>query len=115
MKALNLVSLSAMGVSALLALGLSSYSLANNQGFPLVDKRLEQAEQQPARYFVKYVAGKESEVRALLQQHDIQVVDVLADQSVLIVTGEQSELDKLANYESVEYTEPEPVRRLLSQ
>ncbi len=44
MKALNLVSLSAMGVSALLALGLSSYSLANNQGFPLVDKRPEQAE-----------------------------------------------------------------------
>ncbi|MEF1230304.1 ATPase, partial [Vibrio fortis] len=64
---------------------------------------------------VKYVEGKESEVRALLQQHDIQVVDVLVDQSVLIVTGDQSELDKLANYESVEYTEPEPMRRLLSQ
>ncbi|MEF1228544.1 ATPase, partial [Vibrio fortis] len=55
MKALNLVSLSAMGVSAFLALGLSSNSLANNQGFPLVDKRPEQAEQQPTRYFVKYV------------------------------------------------------------
>lgn len=115
MKALNLVSLSAMGVSALLALGLSSHSLANNQGFPLVDKRSEQAEQQPTRYFVKYVEGKESEVRALLQQHDIQVVDVLLDQHVLIVTGEQSELDNLAEHESVEYTEPEPVRRLLSQ
>ena len=115
MKALNLVSLSAMGVSALLVLGLSSYSLANNQGFPLVDKRPDQAEQQPTRYFVKYVEGKESEVRALLQQHDIQVVDVLVEQSVLVVTGEQSELDKLANYESVEYTEPEPMRRLLSQ
>ncbi len=115
MKALNLVSLSAMGVSTLLVFGLSSNSLANNQGFPLVDKRSEQAEQQPTRYFVKYIEGKDSEVRALLQQHDIQVVDVLADQSVLIVTGEQSELDKLANYESVEYTEPEPVRRLLSQ
>ena len=115
MKALNLVSLSAMGVSAFLAFGLSSNSLANNQGFPLVDKRPEQAEQQPTRYFVKYIEGKEGEVRALLQQHDIQVVEVLVERSVLIVTGEQSELDKLANHESVEYTEPEPVRRLLSQ
>ena len=115
MKALNFVSLSAMGVSALLALGLSSHSLANNQGFPLVDKRSEQAEQQPTRYFVKYVEGKEDEVRALLHQHDVQVVDVLVDQNVLIVIGEQSELDKLANHQSVEYTEPEPVRKLLSQ
>ncbi|WP_318513043.1 ATPase [Photobacterium leiognathi] len=114
MKKLTLLSLSGVDAAALLALGLSSSSLANNQGFPLVDKRQEQAEQQPARYFVKYHEGKESEVRALLRQHNIEVVDALIKQQVLIIVGEQAEVEKLADHNVVEYTEQEPTRKLLS-
>lgn len=114
MKKLTLLSLSAVGATALLAIGLSSSSLANNQGFPLVDERQDQAEQQPARYFVKYHEGKESEVRALLRQHNIEVVDALVKQHVLVVVGEQAEVDKLVDHDAVEYTEQEPTRKLLS-
>ncbi|WP_329354647.1 ATPase [Vibrio natriegens] len=112
MKKSTLLSLSAVGATALLAIGLSSASLANNQGFPLVDER---SEQQPARYFVKYHKGKESEVRALLRQHNLEVVDALVKQQVLVVSGEQADVDKLSGNESVEYTEQEPTRKLLSQ
>ncbi|NVC94459.1 ATPase [Vibrio natriegens] len=115
MKKSTLLSLSAVGATALLAIGLSSASLANNQGLPLVDERSEQAEQQPARYFVKYHKGKESEVRALLRQHNLAVVDALVKQQVLVVSGEQADVDKLSGHESVEYTEQEPTRKLLSQ
>ncbi|MCG9620312.1 ATPase [Vibrio diabolicus] len=118
MKKLTLLSLSAVSATALLAIGLSSASLAslaNNQGFPLVDERSEQAEQQPTRYFVKYHKGKESEVRALLRQHNLKVVDALVKQQVLVVSGEQADVDKLSGNESVEYTEQEPTRKLLSQ
>ncbi|MGS6583453.1 ATPase [Vibrio diabolicus] len=115
MKKLTLLSLSAVSATALLAIGLSSTSLANNQGFPLVDERSEQAEQQPTRYFVKYHKGKESEVRALLRQHNLKVVDALVKQQVLVVSGEQADVDKLSGNESVEYTEQEPTRKLLSQ
>ncbi|HDM8186539.1 TPA: ATPase [Vibrio harveyi] len=114
MEKLTLLSLSAVGATALLAIGLSSSSLANNQGFPLVDERQDQAEQQPARYFVKYHEGKESEVRALLRQHNIEVVDALVKQRVLVVVGEQAEVDKLVDHDAVEYTEQEPTRKLLS-
>ncbi|MFH4614399.1 ATPase [Vibrio diabolicus] len=115
MKKLTLLSLSAVSATALLAIGLSSASLANNQGFPLVDERSEQAEQQPTRYVVKYHKGKESEVRALLRQHNLKVVDALVKQQVLVVSGEQADVDKLSGNESVEYTEQEPTRKLLSQ
>ncbi|MCY9875519.1 ATPase [Vibrio natriegens] len=115
MKKSTLLSLSAVGATALLAIGLSSASLANNLGFPLVDERSEQAEQQPARYFVKYHKGKESEVRALLRQHNLEVVDALVKQQVLVVSGEQADVDKLSGTDSVEYTEQEPTRKLLSQ
>ncbi|WP_150140977.1 ATPase [Candidatus Enterovibrio escicola] len=115
MKKLTLLSLSLVGATALLAIGLNSSSLANNQGFPLVDERPEQAEQQPARYFVKYHEGKESEVRSLLSQHNIEVVDALVKQHVLIVVGELAEIEKLADLYVVEYTEQEPTRQLLSQ
>ncbi|WP_182018817.1 ATPase [Vibrio diabolicus] len=115
MKKLTLLSLSVVGATALLAIGLSSSSLANNQGFPLVDERQDQAEQQPTRYFVKYHKGKESEVRALLRQHNLKVVDALVKQQVLVVSGEQADVDKLSGNESVEYTEQEPTRKLLSQ
>ncbi|MGR5157163.1 ATPase [Vibrio owensii] len=114
MKKLTLLSLSVVGATALLAIGLSSSSLANNQGFPLVDERQDQAEQQPARYFVKYHEGKESEVRALLRQHNIEVVDALVKQHVLVVVGEQAEVENLADHDAVEYTEQEPTRKLLS-
>ena len=115
MKKLTLLSLSAVGVTALLAIGLSSSSLANNQGFLLVDERQDQAEQQPARYFVKYHEGKESEVRVLFRQHNIEVIDALVKQHVLIVVGELAEVEKLADHVAVEYTEQEPTRKLLSK
>ncbi|WP_318491216.1 ATPase [Photobacterium leiognathi] len=114
MKKLTLLSLSGAGAATLLALRLSSSSLANNQGFPLVDKRQEQAEQQPARYFVKYHEGKENEVRALLRKHNIEVVDALIKQHVLVIAGEQAEVEKLADHNAVEYTEQDPTRKLLS-
>ncbi|MDW2094890.1 ATPase, partial [Vibrio sp. 1866] len=60
MKKLTLLSVTAGSLTALLAIGMSATSLANNQGFPLVDERPTSAEQQPARYFVKYHKGKES-------------------------------------------------------
>lgn len=78
-----------------------------------MDERQDQAEQQPARYFVKYHEGK-GEVRALLRQHNIEVVDALVKQHVLVVVGEQAEVDKLADHDAVEYTEQEPTRKLLS-
>ena len=115
MKKLTLLSLPAVGATALLAIGLSSSSLANNQGFPLVDERQDQAEQQPIRYFVKYHQGRESEVRSLLRYHNIEVVDVLGKQRVLTVIGEKPEIDKLADYDAVEYTEQEPIRQLMYQ
>lgn len=115
MKKLTLLSLFVIGVNAILAIGMSSSSLANNQGFPFVDQRQDQAEQQPARYFVKYYRGRESEVRSLLRHHNIQVVEFLGEQRVLTVIGEKSEIDKLSDYDAVEYTEQEPIRQLMYQ
>lgn len=119
MKKLTLLSVTAGSLTALLAIGMSANSLANslanNQGFPLVDERPTSAEQQPARYFVKYHKGKESEVRALLRHNNLEVVDALVKQQVLVVTGSQEDVDKLSTSDAVEYTEQEPTRKLLSQ
>ncbi|HCH0794719.1 TPA: ATPase [Vibrio parahaemolyticus] len=115
MKKLTLLSVTAGSLTALLAIGMSATSLANNQGFPLVDERPTSAEQQPARYFVKYYKGKESEVRALLRHNNLEVVDALVKQQVLVVTGSQEDVDKLSTSDAVEYTEQEPTRKLLSQ
>ncbi len=118
MKKLTLLSVTAGSLTALLAIGMSATSatsLANNQGFPLVDERPTSAEQQPARYFVKYHKGKESEVRALLRHNNLEVVDALVKQQVLVVTGSQEDVDKLSTSDAVEYTEQEPTRKLLSQ
>ena len=115
MKRLNFASFSVISMSALLILGLSSNSSANNQGFTFVAEHNKQAEQHPKRYFVKYFEGQESEVKELLQQYNIQLVEVLVGQNVLIVSGEQPEVAKLAAHESVEYTEQVPVRKLLSK
>lgn len=54
-------------------------------------------------------------MRALLRQHNLEVVDALVKQQVLVVSGEQADVDKLSGNESVEYTEQEPTRKLLSQ
>ncbi|MDK9764695.1 ATPase [Vibrio sp. D420a] len=114
MKTTGLLSLPIVGM-CVLAMWLSTNSFANNQGFPLLDKRAEHIAQQPLRYFVKYQKGKESEVIALLRKHDIEVVDVLVDQHVLVVIGEQAEISTLIDNNAIEYTEQEPIRTLLSK
>ncbi|MGP8308725.1 ATPase [Vibrio sp. YIC-376] len=115
MKKLILLSMSGLGMTALFVIGFSSVTLADNQGFPMVDTRPEQVEQQPVRYFVKYHKGKESEVRALLRQSKLEVVDALVKQQVLVVIGSPEDVDKLSTSDAVEYTEQEPTRTLLSQ
>ena len=43
-------------------------------------------------------------MRAILRQHNIEVVDALVKQHVLVVVGEQAEVDT-ADHDAVEYTE----------
>ncbi|HAS8093482.1 TPA: ATPase, partial [Vibrio vulnificus] len=60
--------------TTILALSIAAgYSFANNKGFTVDGQNEAFATQQPARYFVKYQAGKESEVRELLRSLKIEV------------------------------------------
>ncbi|EHK9004396.1 ATPase [Vibrio vulnificus] len=93
----------------------AGYSFANNKGFPVDGQNEAFATQQPARYFVKYQAGKESEVRELLRSLKIEMVDALVKQRVLVVSGSQEQMDQLAQSEWIDYTEQEPVRQLYTQ
>lgn len=90
----------------------SSMSVANNQGFPLVDKRLQQAKKKPARYFVKYRQGKAAALKAVLESYQFEIVETLSQQHVFVITGETAKLDQLNEHDSVEYIEPEPLRTL---
>ena len=102
--------------TATLALSMAAgYSFANNKGFPVDGQNEAFTTQQPARYFVKYQAGKEREVRALLRSLKLEVVDALVKQQVLVVSGSQEQVDKLTQSEWIDYTEQEPVRQLYTQ
>ncbi|TFH90128.1 S8 family serine peptidase [Vibrio ouci] len=92
----------------------SNVAAANNQGFPLIDTRLELADQQSARYFVKYKQGKEQQVRELLLASGLEVVETLDNEQVLVVTGASESVEALNDNPAVEYTEQEPIRKLLS-
>jgi len=87
---------------------------ANNQGFPIVDNRPEQVEQQSARYFVKYKRGKEQQVLELIAASGLEIVETLESERVLVVTGASESVNALNDSPAVEYTEQEPLRKLLS-
>ncbi|MCG9683431.1 ATPase [Vibrio sp. Isolate23] len=114
MKKQRLKSFSYVGALSLLAATFSTNAMAGNPAFPPVEKRPAQAAEQP-RFFVKYHEGKEQQARELLRSHDIVVVDVLDNQQVLVVSATQEQIDELNDNELIDYTEPEPIRRLYSQ
>jgi len=97
-----------------IGLASSKAEAANNQGFPIVDNRPEQVDQQSARYFVKYKQGKEQQVRELIAASDLEVVETLESERVLVVTGASEGVEALNHSSAVEYTEQEPIRKLLS-
>ncbi|WP_043991847.1 ATPase [Vibrio sp. AND4] len=112
MKKRTSQAVSAVAPTALLVIGLSSNSLADDYGFAPFGEGSDQAERQPVRYFVKYHQGKESEVKVLLRQYKVEVYDALVKQRVLIVVGEQAEIDRLVEHDLLEYTEQEPINKL---
>lgn len=101
--------------SLILSVVLCGASLANNQGFPFDDKRLEESAEQIPRYFVKYHHSKEEQVMERIQELGLDVVDHLSAQQVYVVMGDKETIDALGRSAAVEYTEQEPVRKLLSQ
>lgn len=88
--------------------------VASNQGFPLIETRPELVDQQSARYFVKYKQGKEQQVRDMLNEKGLEVVETLDHERVLVVTGASENVEALNDSSAVEYTEQEPIRKLLS-
>lgn len=115
MKKRILWSVGSVVLTTITALTFMPQSHANNAGFPVVDKRVQQAADAPARYFVKYQAGKEQQVRELLRSYEIEIVDALVKQQVLVVTGEKQQIEQLSHSELIDYTEPEPTRMLYAQ
>ncbi|KJR30669.1 ATPase [Vibrio navarrensis] len=115
MKKRILWSVGSVVLTTITALTFMPQSHANNAGFPVVDKRVQQAAAAPARYFVKYHAGKEQQVRELLRSYEIEIVDALVKQQVLVVTGEKQQIEQLGHSELIDYTEPEPTRMLYAQ
>lgn len=101
--------------SILLMIGITGSVLANSQGFPFPGNKQEATEQAPTRYFVKYLVGKESEAREAITQSGLNIVDELPEDHVLVVEGESKQVEKLMQSSSIEYTEPEPIRKLLAQ
>lgn len=90
-------------------------SYADNPAFPPIDERPVDMAEQPTRFYVKYTQGAEQQVRELLMSHQLEVVEVLDNQRVFVVSGEQEKADSLADNALVEYVEPEPTRKLYSQ
>ncbi len=90
-------------------------TFADNPAFPPIDERPVDITEQPTRFYVKYTQGAEQQVRELLMSHQLEVVEVLDNQRVFVVSGEQEKADSLADSALVEYVEPEPIRKLYSQ
>lgn len=112
----NKMILTLLSLALFPTIGLSSsiVAAANNQGFPLVETRPELVYQQSARYFVKYKQGKQQQVRELLLANGLEVVETLDNERVLVVTGASESVEALNDSSAVEYTEQEPIRKLLS-
>jgi len=90
-------------------------SHADNSAFPPIDEREQAAAEQTPRFFVKYFSGKEQQALSLLRSHQLEVVDSLEGQQVFVVSGQKKQVEKLTQSEFIDYVEPEPTRRLLSQ
>ncbi|NVD06023.1 ATPase [Vibrio sp. JPW-9-11-11] len=99
----------------LLLAAVASWSYADNPAFPPVDERAAEAEQQPSRFFVKYHQGTEQQVKALVHDYQLELVDTLEKQQVLVVSGDKAQIKQLSRHELIDYVEPEPVRSLYSQ
>lgn len=101
--------------SILLMIGITGSVLANSQGFPFPGNKQEAIEQAPTRYFVKYFAGKGPEARKAITLSGLNIVDELPNDQVFVIEGESKQVEKLMQSSSIEYTEPEPIRKLLAQ
>lgn len=99
----------------LLLASLAAWSHADNPGFPAVDERAAEAEQQPSRFFVKYHQGSERQAKALVHDYQLELVETLEKQQVLVVSGEEAQVKQLSRHELIDYVEPEPIRSLYSQ
>ena len=95
--------------------GIVTTAVSGNSAFPPVDERVAEAEQTMPRFFVKYYPDKEQQIRAFLQEHQLEIVDTLEDQDVLVVKGSQDKIDQLMSSDLIDYVEPEPIRWLYSQ
>ncbi|MDA0119040.1 ATPase [Vibrio sp. T11.5] len=115
MKKQILRSLPSAGALSLLVATFSAIAMAGNPAFPPVDDRPAQAAAEQPRFFVKYHEGKEQQARELLHSNGIDVIDVLDNQQVMVVSATQEQIDKLSNDKLIDYVEPEPIRRLYSQ
>lgn len=101
--------------SMLLMIGITGSVFANSQGFPFPGNKEQAIEQAPTRYFVKYLDGKVDQAREAITQYGLNIVDELPKDQVLVVEGESSQVEKLKQDSSIEYTEPAPIRKLLAQ
>lgn len=101
--------------SVLLLVGITGSVFANSQGFSFPGNKEENLEQAPTRYFVKYLDGQEHEARVLITQAGLNIVDELPKEQVLVVEGDLEQVKALVDGSPIEYTEPVPIRNLLSQ
>ena len=89
-------------------------SVAGNPAFSVSDEQAI-ATGQPSRFFVKYHKGSEQQVREILASYQLDIVDMLEEQQVFVVSGETDAVNALIGSEVIDYVEPEPKRRLYSQ
>ncbi|TMX35865.1 ATPase [Vibrio sp. Hep-1b-8] len=101
--------------SILLMMGITGSVLANSQGSPFSGNKEETIEKAPTRYFVKYLDGQVDEARKAITEYGLNIVDELPNDQVFVIEGESKHVEKLMQSSSIEYTEPEPIRKLLAQ
>lgn len=67
------------------------------------------------RYYVKYQKGSEGAATALVNKHDLTIVDVIPTRNILIVFANKQSIQKLVKNTVIEYVELEPIRSFYSQ
>ena len=90
------------------------FSVAGNPAFSVGDEQAH-ATDQSSRFFVKYHKGSEQQVREILATYQLNIVDMLEDQLVFVVSGEIEAVNAVNDSEHIDYVEPEPTRQLYSQ
>ncbi|CAH0539524.1 ATPase [Vibrio marisflavi] len=104
-----------LSVASLFAYSASTPSHAQAPQFPTLNTPLTQEKENPTRFYVKYHDGNKQRAVDLVVSQNLTIIDSIEKLQVLVVSGSQSEVERLQESEYVDYVEPEPIRQLYSK